>query len=68
MKILYPNLNILNLRCDSRDNMKEQCSCISIVVDLKTGWFEKKKRKQHEGYYKDFYCLLACTSKMRNLK
>ena len=23
--------------------MKEQCSCISIVVDLKTGWFEKKR-------------------------
>ena len=33
MKILYPNLNILNLRCDSRFN----------VVDLKTEWFEKKR-------------------------
>ena len=43
MKILYPNLTILNLRCDSRDNIKEQCSCISIVVHLKTGWFEKKR-------------------------
>ena len=28
----------------------------------------KKKRKQHEGYYRGFYyCLLALSSKMRNL-
>ena len=54
--------------CDGRDNTKEQCSCISIMVPSKTEWFIKKKRKQHEGYNRDFYCLLAYLSKMRNLK
>ena len=28
----------------------------------------KKKWKQHEGYYMDFYCILVCLSEMRNLK
>ena len=32
MKILYPNLNILNARYDGRNNTDEQCGCISIVV------------------------------------
>ena len=67
MKILYPNLNILDVRCDGRGNTKEQCSCISIVVPSKTERLGKKKRKPEE-YYKDFHCLLACSSKMRNLK
>ena len=58
MKILYPNLNILDLMCDGRDNTEEQCSCVSIVVPSKSEWLGKKKRKQHEGYYGDFYCLL----------
>ena len=68
MKILYPNLNIFDVRFNGRDNTKEQCSCISIVVPSKTEWLGKKKRKQREGFYKDFYCLLACSSKMRNFK
>ena len=71
MKIPYTNLNVLNIRCDERDNTKEQLSCFSIAVPSKTEWTEwlgKKKRNQHERYYKDFYCLLACSSKMRNLK
>ena len=28
----------------------------------------KKKKKQHKWCYMDFYCLLACSFKMRNLK
>ena len=47
MKILYLNLNILDIRYDGRDN-KEQCSCILIVVPSKTEWLIKKKQKQHE--------------------
>ena len=31
----YPNLNILNIRCDSRDKTNNQGSCISIVVHSK---------------------------------
>ena len=47
-------------KCDGRDNAKQQCSCISILI--------KKKRKQHEGYYRDFYCLLLRFSKIKYLK
>ena len=39
MKTLYPNLNILNIRCDGRSNTKEQCSCILVVLPSKrNGW------------------------------
>ena len=31
----YPNLNILNIRCDRRDKTNNQGSCISIVVHSK---------------------------------
>ena len=48
MKILYPNLNILDIRCDGRDK-KEQCSCISTVVPSKPEWLVARKRKQHNG-------------------
>ena len=48
--------------------MLEQCSCISTVAPSKTEWLIKKKRKQHEVYIRDFYCLLAYSSKMNNLK
>ena len=68
MKILYTNINILDIRCDDRDTTKEQCCCVSTVVPSNTEWLIKKKRKQHEGYYIDFYCLLACSSKMKNMK
>ena len=68
MKILHPNLNTLDMKYDVRDNAKEQCPCISTVVPSKTEWLIKKQRKQYEGYYKDFYCLLACSSQIRNLK
>ena len=54
MKIVYSNLHILDIRYNGRDDTKELCSCISIVVPSKTEWLGKKKRKQHEGYYKDF--------------
>ena len=43
MKLLYPNPNILEIRCDVRDNIKEQCSCNSIAVSSKTEWLDKKK-------------------------
>ena len=49
-------------KCDDRDNTKEQCNYIFFVVPSKTQWLTKKKRKQHEGYYRDCYCLLACSS------
>ena len=29
------------------------------MVPLKTEWLGKKKWKQHEGYYRDYYCLLG---------
>ena len=35
MKILLMNLNLLDISCDGRDNTKEQCSCISLVIPLK---------------------------------
>ena len=39
MKILYPKLNIVNTRCDGRDNTKEQSSCISKAAPSKNnGW------------------------------
>ena len=58
MKILYPNLNILNTRCDDRDNKKEECCCISIVVSSKPEYLGKKKQKQYEGYCGHFYYCL----------
>ena len=51
MKVLYPKLNILNIRWDGRNNTKEPCSCISTVISSKSEWLAKKQRKQHEGYY-----------------
>ena len=39
MKVLYVNLNVLHIRCDGRNNIKEKCSCISVVVpSKKNGW------------------------------
>ena len=35
MKILYPNLDTLNVRCKGKNNSKEQCRCISVVVSSK---------------------------------
>ena len=32
MKVLYPKLNILDIRCDGRNNTEGLCSCFSIVV------------------------------------
>ena len=43
--MLYPKINILAIRCDGRDNTKEQCSCISIAVPCKTERLGEKKRK-----------------------
>ena len=43
MKILYPNLNIIDIMCDDRDNTKEQCSYVSITIHLKVEWLGKKK-------------------------
>ena len=43
MKIIYPNLNIFDIRCDGRYKTKEQCSCISIsMVNSKAEWLGKK--------------------------
>ena len=36
MKIIDPNPNILDVRCDGRDNTKEQCRFIFIVIPSKT--------------------------------
>ena len=40
MNILHENLKILNIRCDDKDNTKEQGDCISIVFPSKkkNGW------------------------------
>ena len=57
--MLYPNLNIFGIKCDVMYNAKEQCQCISILIPLKTEWLGKKKWKQHEGCYRDYYCLLG---------
>ena len=60
------NLNMLNERCNDRDKTKEQCRCVSIVVYSKK-WLVKVTQKERERLiYKDFYCLLACSTKMRN--
>ena len=66
MKVLYPNLNILDIRCDGGDDTKEQCNCISIVVLPKSEWLEKKQKQQHEGCYQDFCCLFAFSSKIED--
>ena len=58
----------IDVTCNSKDDTNKQCSCISIAVPSKKEWFGKKEEKQHEGYYKDFSCLLTCLSKMKNLK
>ena len=44
MKILYPNPEILNTRCDGRDNTREQCSC----VPFRKRWLGKARQKQGE--------------------
>ena len=49
-KNLFLNLNILDIRCDSKVSIKEQCSCISIAVASKVECLGKKKQKQHAGY------------------
>ena len=41
MKASFSNLNIFGMRCDSRNDTKEQCSCISVVVPSKTDWLEE---------------------------
>ena len=46
MKLLFPNLNKLDIRCDGRDNAKKQCSSISIVVLSKAEWLHKKREKK----------------------
>ena len=62
MKILFLNLNILvDIRYDSGESHRES-------GPLKAELLGKNKQKQHEGYCKDFYCLLARSSKIRNLK
>ena len=39
MIIVYPNLNILNIRCDGKNNTIDKCSCIYFVVSSqKDGW------------------------------
>ena len=39
MIIVYPNLNILNIRCDGKNNTVDKCSCIYFVVSSqKNGW------------------------------
>ena len=36
MKILCPNLDMIDISCDDWDNTEEQCSFTSIVVPSKT--------------------------------
>ena len=49
MKILYPNLNKLDIRCDGRDNIKEQRSCIFIVVpSKKERWVKRSKNNMKD--------------------
>ena len=44
MKILHTKANILNIRCDSKDNAKDQCGCIPITVSSKrNGWVMRHK-------------------------
>ena len=45
MRVLYPKLNIIDIRCDDRDDMKEQRNCISTVVLPKSEWLGKKQKK-----------------------
>ena len=54
MEIIYLNLNILDIKCDGRDNTEDQCSCISFVVPSKTEWLGKSKRKQLKRHYMGF--------------
>ena len=54
------NRNLFDIKCDCRDNTKNQLAAFPFLIPLKTEWSSKKKRKQHEGYYRDYYCLLAC--------
>ena len=44
MKILYPNLNRLDLRCDGAHKTKEQRSSIPIAVPSETEWLGKKSK------------------------
>ena len=43
MGILFPNLNILDIRYDGRDNTKYKCSYVSIVFPSKLEQLGKKK-------------------------
>ena len=44
MKNQYVNLNILNERCNGRDNIKEHCSFVSIVVSSeKNDWLMRRE-------------------------
>ena len=44
MKILYPNINVLDITSNCRDNAKEQCICISIVIPIKrNGWVKRSE-------------------------
>ena len=49
MKIIYPNLNIFDIRCNCGENTKEQCSCISVVGPSKTEWLAKKRENKMKG-------------------
>ena len=41
-KILYPNINVLDVRSNCRDNAKEQCIYISIVIPIKRNVWVKR--------------------------
>ena len=46
MKILYSNLNILNIRCDGKDNTKQQRRCVStVVLSKKNGGVNRHENK-----------------------
>ena len=41
--------NIIDIRCDGKDNTKEQCSCISIVVfSKKNGWIKWRENSMKD--------------------
>ena len=37
---------MLHIKRDDRDNTKEQCHCISILIPLRTEWLSKKSENK----------------------
>ena len=71
MKILYPTLNIFDMaevRWQAGITKESNVAAFPLwSLQKQNGWFKRSKNNMN-AIKKNFYCLLACSSIIRNLK